>query len=173
MTGGKTATDAIGMDIWCPPLKKWLRYYQQPRGRGHVEQSGLTDNFADIDIQPPIQDFKPRIRINDAGQQYGEFEPGVWKDTTGELHNPEIHATASNGNASYKANGEFRARRGAMQMTTKDLLEQVDNTGQPLYLERVEVIQDRAWHGDPAATELLRRAREGDHIAQYYCRRSR
>ena len=68
----------------------------------------------------PAKEFKPRLKTNDAGQQYGEFAPGEWRDINGELHNPEIHGTASNGDASYKANGEFRARRGAQPHTANE-----------------------------------------------------
>lgn len=52
MTGGKTRTNAIGMDVYSERTGKWLRYwdYQQPKGKKHVQDAGLTDNWEVLDI---------------------------------------------------------------------------------------------------------------------------
>jgi len=45
MTGGKTSTTAIAMDVQVKGADEWLRYwdYQQPKGREHVKASGKIE----------------------------------------------------------------------------------------------------------------------------------
>jgi hypothetical protein len=46
LTGGKTATTAIGMDVQIKGTEQWLRYYdyQQLRGQQHVRESGRLES---------------------------------------------------------------------------------------------------------------------------------
>jgi len=99
VTGGKTAAIAIAIDVLNPHTGKWLRYYdyQQPRGRKHVEASGLTDNWSVTDMPEPATEATAPPTMDTAVTE--EQLRAAWQegsDLTGDA--------LDNWNASYKSN---------------------------------------------------------------------